>query len=186
MAHFREFLTENEIFFKTAAATLLSLMALIVSIGQFVTARQRKTFLELQARIAEANVLPQFEVAIHQQLNEATGTYDNNNLIIRNDAGPVHQFNAEAAVFIHVNAIRGTPVSSTTFDLPVNSYFGSQFPSTAGKGQLTSVSGYRNNAMFIALERSTREAAHGQDWDSFNIEPLVYVHLVTTHPSAAV
>src|ERR1700730_9919422 len=188
MGSLREFLTRNEIIFKTVAATALSLMDLIVSLAQLFTAIDQKSLVALQERISEAQALPQFEVAIHQRRNDETGKFDDNYLEVINSGGPIHEFSAEAAFFLRVNAVMPhvsgntsslipSRIATTTFEMPVGGYFTAQGVSSAGKGQLVTVSGYHNNAAIDALEKSARQAADNAKWDAFNLDTLVYVKL---------
>jgi len=179
----RDFLSRNEILFKTITATFLSLMAIIVSAAQLVTAWDQRALSQLQTRIVEAQALPQFEIALHQELNDATGKADDNYLVVSNNGGPVHEFAAESALFLRVSATMldtDAPSrlgSTTTFDVPVNGYFTAQFVSAAGKGQLVRIRGYHNNTSYITLASATREAANGSKWFSANVDELIYVSL---------
>jgi hypothetical protein len=185
---FREALTRNEIIFKTLAATALSLMALIVSLAQLFTAREQISLAALQERIAEVQALPQFEVAIHQRRNNDTGKFDDDYLEVVNGGGPVHEFSAETAFLLRVNAVvphvsGGTSsplpsrIASITFDVPVGGYFSTQGVSSAGKGQLVTISGYHNNAAINGLEKNARQAADNAKWDAFNLDTLIYIKL---------
>jgi hypothetical protein len=185
---FRELLTRNEIIFKTVAASALSLMALIVSAGQLFTAREQIAVASLQERIAEIQLLPQFEIAIHQRRNNETGKFDDNYLEVINTGSPVHEFTAEVATFLRVsgfnthignNAVSVIPsrIATTKFEIPFGGYFPMQEVSPAGKGQLVTSSGYHNNAAMIALENSVREAADNAKWNVLNLDTLVYLKL---------
>ena len=55
-------LERNKIFFETVAASLLSAMAIILAIVQTWVATRQTTLMALQTRVAEAQVLPQFEI----------------------------------------------------------------------------------------------------------------------------
>ena len=102
MQKLRDWLSANKILFETIAAFLLSAMAIIVSIAQTVTSFRQTQLSALQTQIAEAQALPQFELAIHQKLNDATNKYDDDQLVISNRGGPVHDFQASSAYFIKV------------------------------------------------------------------------------------
>ncbi len=179
----RTALNNNEIIFKTVAATLLSFMALIVSAAQLFTARQEISLSSLQEHIAEAQALPQFEVAIHQKRNDETGKFDDVYLEVINSGGPVHEFKAEAASFLRVsatipnNSSSPIPWRTASFDMPFGGYFGSQGVSPAGKGLLVSMWGYHNDAEVDALSKSARQAADDAKWGSFFVQTRVFVEL---------
>jgi cell division protein FtsL len=84
---FRRCLTRNEIFFKTIAATTLTVASIAIGIQQMhIAKRQSETaekqnalsdkqvaFVDLQSRIAEAQAMPSFDIKILQVLNLASG-----------------------------------------------------------------------------------------------------------------
>jgi hypothetical protein len=181
---FRDLLSRNEILFKTVAATALSIMAVIVSVAQFVTARQQFRLSELQAHIAEANALPVFEIALRQQLNNATGTYDENYLEVVNGGGPVHDFNAEPMYILRIRATmeydhpnKLGKFGSTDFEVPVNDYFIWQVLSAVSKGLLIRCSGYQNNAQYNAILKRALEITKQPPWAILLLDQLVYVGL---------
>jgi hypothetical protein len=130
-------------------------MALVVSLAGGITAWQ---LTRLQTQIAEAQALPQLEVAIHQKMNDVTGKYDDNVLVITNRGGPVHDFGAQAAFFLQVTTT-GQGLDQLKGDIPINGYFTMNGLSSGGTGVLATVTGYRNNARVVALAQELREAA---------------------------
>jgi len=176
MKRVRDWLFANKILFETVAASLLSLMAIIVSIAQTRTASKQTELLALQTRIAEAQALPQFEVAIRQKLNDATGKFDDDHLVVSNRGGPVHDFSANAAYFISVTAggIRGEVSKS---EVPVNGYFTASFVSVASAGELVTMIGNHNNASVATLARDVREVAHARQLDFGHLDEQLVVRL---------
>jgi hypothetical protein len=132
--------------------------------------------------------LPEFELAIHQTRNDETGKYDDDHVVVANSGGPLHAFSAEPTYFLHINAEMlyqhvpesNVPLSrygSTTFDIPVNGYWGTQAVSSVSRGTLTTISGYRNNAAYIALKDGARQRAPSPTWVAFNVEERTYIRL---------
>lgn len=80
----RSFLEQNKLFFETVAATLLSLMALIVSIAQIVIAVKQTNLTEIQAIVAREQVLPQLVVSTKLILDEATNKFQDENTYVYN------------------------------------------------------------------------------------------------------
>jgi hypothetical protein len=188
MTKFKEFLIDNEIVFKTVAATGLTLMSLVVAIGQTVTAREQLVLVELQAKISKANASPVLEVALHQKLNDETGKFDDNYIEINNHGGPLYDFFAEPMYFLRIEAnkmyekspknnIFMSQIGWTTIEIPVNGYFGTQFVSSAPKGFLTTISGYHNNARYSSLADAVRQIATEPVWVSFLLNERYYVRL---------
>lgn len=160
--------------FETVAASLLSAMAIIVSVAQFMTTSKQTKILDLQTKIAEAQALPNFEVNISQQLNDATGKFDDNLLVIRNEGGPVHDFEAHSAYFLRIKAdVQG--IGFREVEIPVNGYFNTRFVSAASKGVLVTMVGQHNNALYSNLVRATRDMATAKKWTFAVVEEKIFV-----------
>lgn len=174
----RRWLERNRVIFETAAASLLSLMAIIVSIAQTCTTIKQTALLGMQTRITEAQALPQFEVAIHQKLNNESGKYDDDILQISNRGGPVHDLSANSACFLRVKIHKGIAGESTTeAEFPLNGYFDTTMVSVAGIGQLMTMTGYHNNAKFIDLERGTSKLAEARKWSFALVDLRIVLRL---------
>lgn len=169
-------LIANKIFFETVTTTVLALMAIIISITQTFTAIKQTDLITLQTQVAEAQALPQFELALHPKLNEQTGKFDDNNLIITNRGGPVHNFAASEAYFICVTGGLGGMISKN--EVPVDDYFAYSFTSTAGVGDLVQAFGIKNNASVIALARDIRNLADAKKMDYGILDEKLIVRLV--------
>src|SRR5436190_10899267 len=115
-------LTINKIWFETVTASSLSLMAIIVSVEQSRTASEQTKLSSLQTQIAEAQALPQFEVAIRQKLNDATSKLDDDLLVVSNRGGPIHDFTADAVCFLKVTT-QDAGFAHSEADIPINGYF---------------------------------------------------------------
>lgn len=160
----RDWLNANKIYFETVTASLLSLMAIVVSIEQNLTTSQQTELLALQTRIVEAQALPQFEMELRQILNKATGNFDDNHLVISNHGGPVHDFNADVAYFIKTDVER-TPAKELKTDIPINGYFTADLISSNSNGVLVTMIGDHNNAMFVTLEHGILAKADAKKLD---------------------
>jgi hypothetical protein len=177
MKKLRNWLETNKILFETIAAFLLSAMAIIVSIAQTVTSFRQTQLSTLQTQIAEAQALPQFEVAIHQKLNDATNKFDDDQLIINNRGGPVHDFLADAAYFINVN-VGSAGANVRTIEVPIGDYFTASLVSVASTGQLVTMIGNHNNAAVADLSRNLREAAHAKGLVFANLDERLIVRML--------
>lgn len=170
----RAWLTDNKIWFETLTASLLSLMAVIVSVAQSCTASRQAELTSLQTQIAEAQALPQFEVALRPRLNDATGKFDDYVLVVNNRGGPIHDFAAEAAYFIQIT-IPGEGLSLLKADVPVNGYFTASFISVASTGELVTMVGNHNNARTAEIQQELRQAADAKHWGFANMDEQVIV-----------
>ena len=172
----RDSLDRNKVIFETVAAFLLSLMAVIVSIAQTLTTSKQTELLALQTRIAEAQALPQFEVAIHQKRNNTNGNFDDDILVVANHGGPIHDFEASSAFFLSIEAeIPG--VGYRKAEIPLNGYFSMQGVSVAGTGDLVTMYGDRNNAKIGELRRGVMQATNTRKWPYALIGERIAVRL---------
>ncbi len=172
----RRWLETNKIWFETIAASLLSLMAIVVSVAQNSTSSKQTGLLSLQTQLAEAQALPQFEVAIRQKLNTATGKFDDDSLVISNRGGPIHDFTADAAYFLKVTT-PGAGLDIVTTNTAVNGYFTASFISVAGTGELVTMIGNHNNARVVELLDSLKEAARARKLTFANLTEQIVVRL---------
>ena len=170
----RDWLDRNKVIFETAAASLLSLMAIIVAIAQTWTASRQTELMALQTRISEAQALPQFDIALHQELDQVTNKFDDNVLIVTNRGGPIRDFYARTAFFLDVTADLDAPGGARKVSVPLNDYFTASFIASASSGQLVRMVGDHNNAKVFALGRDLREGAQAKRWSfSFMEERLL-------------
>jgi hypothetical protein len=172
----KELLEKNEIFFKTITAFLLSAMALVVSAGQFYTAREQVSLVKLQTQIAEAKTLPQFEVAVRQVLKES-GKFDETRLIIDNHGGEVHEFSAMSIAVITLKTAFGVPVQSRSLDILLSDYFPAQAVSSGGAGLLTTFQGGDNNRTYFDYSRQISDLARARGLDFGLSELRIFTRL---------
>jgi hypothetical protein len=160
---FRRLLVRNEIFFKTVAATLLA--AASVSIGwrqstlsekQLIAANQQhdaaleqQKLAALQSEIAIAQAMPSFDIKYTQKLNTATQFYEDDDITVENNGGPVHQF--QASVLFIVDLAAGLP--PIKLKLSVFDYFFVASLTGARKGLLVTFSGKKNNLSYVTFFR---------------------------------
>jgi hypothetical protein len=168
----RGWLNNNKIWFETLTASLLSLMAVIVSVAQSCTASKQTELMSLQTQIAEAQALPQFEVALNPKFNDATRKYDDYILVVSNHGGPIFDFSAEAAYFIQVT-IPGANFGVMKADIPVDGYFTASFVSAANTGELVTMVGNHNNARAVEIQQDIRQAADARQWGFANMDEQV-------------
>jgi hypothetical protein len=195
----RNFLTKNEVFFRTVATTLLAIMALAVATTQvFIAAGQKtiateqkdiaheqkdvaiqqKELVELQTRIAEANALPKFILGMTKVVNQITQQPDDNYLSIENNGGEVHDFYWEVGCFIHVEIQPEGEKSYRKVELTIDHYFSAQsYLSPGGTGLLAIRIGHKNNSIITEVERNAQRLGRERTGNSTSVEEHIFVHI---------
>ena len=174
----RRWLTENKIFFETIAASLLSVMAIIVSLVQLDIASKQTQLLNLQTKIALQQILPQFVIKAVQILDE-TGYASDDRLIIKNVGGIVKELKSEHAVFFEVEiyfrgGLNGDPV---TLEIPITGYYDATMHNPEGQGKVITLIGYKNNQRAAQIERDFRKYTEAKGLYGF-IQIHRYVRLI--------
>jgi len=137
-------LESSKVYFETIAAVLLSLMAILVSIAQSCTAARQTDLLDKQTKIAEVQMLPEFNIYVQLEYDEQRKVYTEDTLVVDNNGGSAHEWNVQTAEFIVLTY--GGP--SKTIELAVNGYYGAAFRSAAHRGHLVTLRGSGNNNHF--------------------------------------
>lgn len=157
-------LERNKVFFETIAASLLSVMAIIVGYVQYVNMDEQTSLLAMQTEYARLNLMPSFLIATHLSKNPPDGQfYNDDTLSIDNNGAQVDQFTAGAAVYMSAKATDPTHHSTTTLSFVVNGYYSTHFVSVAGSGRLVTLVGPNNNQRFVTLDRACASIAKERD-----------------------
>jgi hypothetical protein len=153
-------------------------MAIIVSAAQLFTAREQKTLAGLQARVAEANALPQFEIAIHQLRDEASGIFEEYHLIVKNDGGPIHELHVSTAVFARVQAVPAAQLHGAPVELNMHKRI-FLFASCEQRRQGAAYDDHwRKEQRDVQRPYADpRDLFHSQNWGAFVMNEYIYAHL---------
>lgn len=188
----RQCLHRNEIYFKTVAATALTIVSLTFGWQQMkIAERQSETaqkqsvlsdkqlaLTEIQSRVAEANALPSFEIKISQIANAATGMADNNILTVDNNGGPVREFIARAIYLVEIDAAeKRTPYPKVQLRISVSDYYNTTMLTAANKGHLATMFGVDNNSALNKFSRALSTSAEGQNWLYANTEERTFLRI---------
>lgn len=146
----RAFLKRNKIFFETGAATLLSAMAVILSIAQYDLAK-------IQTETARQQALPHFVIATRQVMDAEDRMYVEDRIYVNNLGGIARDLESNTAVFFDVDIAIQDIGHHRKLQLPVSGYYGITRPTDNGIGQVLEISGYLNNKKFVQLERDSRK-----------------------------
>jgi hypothetical protein len=142
------------------------------------TAIQQKELVQLQTRIAEAQALPRFVVAVQQIMNPETKHADDNVLVVENNGGEVHEFEAKSAYFLRVEVGSVAKRFHGTVDFAINGYFTARAVSRSGTGQLVTVIGPKNNNATVGdIMRGASQYAKERHWDYANVDEFVFARL---------
>lgn len=147
----RAFLETNKIFFETIAASLLSVMAVIVAIVQ-------TNQLELQTRIAEVQVLPQFGMLVF------TGDDGDGWWVVSNEGAPIRDLEFSASCFLVVKTATASMAEQKVVKLPVHDCIGGWGASWGGKGELARVNTLRKMSELRSLDTQVMERASSRNW----------------------
>lgn len=109
----RKYLEKNKIFFEVIVASLLSFMAIYVSV-------QANKIAESQTMIMEQENLPQLEIRMTQDYDETIKIYDNNIWLFFNRGGKILNFDIKEYSFFKFNQLMDTQIDS--LNLPLYGY----------------------------------------------------------------
>ncbi len=152
-------------------------MAIVVATAQWVTARQQLELAGLQARIARAGALPNFDISI-QQTPDANGYYGNYIMILSNSGGPVHELTADPLFLLHAEtSLPNSHGAVVAADLPINGYYFVHFVSGASRGEVARFWGKDNAAKARALEVSAVATSKAKHWTDLVFGEQSYVRL---------
>jgi len=165
----RAWLEANKVWFETIAASLLSLMAIVMSAGQYYVASKQTELLNIQTKVAEAQALPQFEIEMSPRLNDYTKKYDDYDLVIRNRGGMVQQFHAEVALFLELSICKEN-LQILKARIPVDGYFPTTLVSAEGVGQLVKMIGNHNNSSIFKIAHDVDDIAAAKKLQCSNLE----------------
>lgn len=174
IATLRDFLQRNKIFFETITATLLSIMAIIISTAQILISSKQNVLIETQTEIARQQAIPQFVIAA-KQLIDPDGKARSDAIYVNNRGGIVRDFHCNTATFFDVKLsyMRG---QAKKLEIPINGYFRSSGYTAEGTGQVLVIRGYLNNEKLFQLRKDCHQLA--EEKKAFcNIEMRNYLRL---------
>jgi len=173
----REWLTKNKIFFETAAATLLSIMAIVFSFAQYYTTSKQTELLALQTKITESNALPQFEFKFDQKANDSVSRYRDDILIIKNKGGPIYSFAVEAISFISIDVIAKDKLNNSHTEIPILEYYDKSVTTHALTGTLVTLINLRNKDRISKLSTKLSSCLKNNNTKHVSIKEKTVIHL---------
>jgi hypothetical protein len=182
-------LNTNKVFFETLAASLLAVMAIIVSLAEIRQYDRQNQFanqltiksneiadsqnklmakqtelIELQSQIALQELVPQFVITA-KQIPDETGYAVDDSIFVQNLGGIVREIDCYHAVFLEVEFYHQDPKKGEPKKkwMPLVGYYVASVPNPVGKGEVWVLMGNRNNERAVNLDRDFGKLAekHG-------------------------
>ncbi len=173
----KKWLTENEIYFKTIAVLLLSLMALVVTLAQLLIAYNQTTVSNEQRKLQELEQSPHFFVKSYNVYDNQTQYYEERVLEICNYGGLARDLHTIAAVFFEIELITKDH-KIINASIPVVNYLDTYIPTGNSKETLFRVSGYKNNRKFVNFQQDLDSYIKEDKQFEFGyIELRIYSHI---------
>jgi len=170
----RRYLDRNKVFFETVAASLLSLMAIIVSVVQIGLAIKQNKLTQMQTEIARTQALPQFVVSLKQIYDPTAEKYTEDQIVATSQGGLVQELDCNFAVFIDTSYfVHAAPRQK---QLPLDGYYNSIFLTGEGSGKVVTLKGINNDERFSQLTSQIRELAQAKGV-MCNVELKRYIRL---------
>ena len=173
----KPWIRRNKIYFETAAATLLSAMAILVSIAQLSVSSKQNELAKAQLRVAKATIAPIISIKASLESdtdNTHTGT---RTLTIKNIGGPAFEAKVRTLTFLNVRHQGREPSASTTnVTIRVLDYFNTTYVTQAPQGNLFTVTGRNNYLRMTNLQNSLQnETENPPGFSDFELEHFVEV-----------
>lgn len=161
-------LKKYEIYFTTIAATLLSIMAILVSVVACIISYN-------QYQNDNFDKKPDFQIQKKLELNPETSYYEDSHLIISKLSGKAKNISVNTISFIDIKLYDPQKdVNNRRFAL--YNYFESSFLSGTNEGILQRTTGYRNNLKIVKFE-NTLDSLLSLSHQIVNIETETYVRI---------
>src|SRR6267142_2156007 len=156
----RRYLDRNKVFFETLAASLLSLMAIIVSVVQIGLAIKQNKLTQTQTEIARTQALPQFVVNLKQIYDPMAEKYTEDQIVATNQGGLVQELDCNFVVFIDTGYL--VHADSRQKLLPLDGYYNGIFLTGEGSGKVVTIKGINNTGKFSQLASQISEVAQAK------------------------
>lgn len=162
----RRWLERNKVFFETICATALAIMAIIVS-------RQQVAQTDLQNKLSEAQVTPQFVIVCPQSINPEFGRVTEDEISVINRGGLALELEASYCVRLDLTLRKfGSPEQVDHWWL--NGYYTGTGYTPLGDGLMLRISGYRNHDKMSHIRRELLGKELGLDLKLTRVVQLTY------------
>lgn len=162
-------------YLETIAATLISIMAVLVAFSQCSISREQTRLLKMQTDIAKKQLLPTFVISAAQLKEDIKDSYSEDKIFIENKGFPISEFNCESRVVFKGELTKISVFHKEAF-IPINGYYSGTAHTAKGDGLLATIEGYRNNFKAAKFERKFSEYC-GEKGEIGNINILRFVRI---------
>ncbi|MCF2859791.1 hypothetical protein L1286_20115 [Pseudoalteromonas sp. SMS1] len=178
MEEIAEWLLKHKIFFETAAAVFLSMMAILVSTAQLLVARKQTRLASAQYKVALQQSSPNIHLMAKMTRNPDTNKVEDDNIEIVNLGAPAFEANCKLAIFLNIKAYKNikNPKVITSY-IALSNYYSGVSVSQNAQNLMFVVIGRNNHGQFCDLERAFSEQLRKRDlrYSSFEIERYVKI-----------
>ena len=165
----KRFLQKNEIYFTTIAATLLSIMAIVVSVIAC-------TISYSQYQNDKYDKKPDFQIQKEIRINPLTNYYEDTYLIISKLSGKAKNISINTISFIDVK-MNASEKETKHKRFALYNYFETSFISGINEGILQTTTGYKNNLKIIDFTNSLDSILSLNNQTIVNIQTETYVKI---------
>ena len=162
----RACLKRNKIFFETAAALLLTIMAITVSIAQYYLSRDSNKLAIIQTNISRQSIEPHFVITAKQLDPEGTGVFSEDWLFIKNSGAVVTEFTERCVVFFDIEVaprIWTKERKPYKKQVPINGYYFNSAFKSEGTATLVTLRGNGNNIKAGILDNDLLKYSQSKD-----------------------
>ena len=168
----KRWLENNKIYFETVAAASLSIMAALISYGQWVAARE-------QAALSKAEAAPVFDLRTRYE-PDSEGFAADEIIEITNEGGLARNLAVETVVYFDLDGyIDSMPMRDLKARVPVSDYYNTTMYTGESKGVVLELRGNGNNSKAAELQRGLRDFA-GKNQAVLSLLVTQYVQLKYT------
>ncbi len=162
----KKWLTDNEIYFKTAAYVVLPLLAIVIALQANNISQNQVGIMGEQAQILKQQQLPMIYATIDLALDPKLNKFTTDTMTISNLGGPLFDLKVYPAVFFEIQYSQ-TNFSFNRFLIPVLDYYSADIHADAPTGKVATLVGEQNNLQ--AIDSQQRFASFAESQNAFGI-----------------
>jgi hypothetical protein len=146
----KKWLKQNKIYFETVAASLLGVMAILVSGSQVFVALKQQVLTEAQLTVAKQSISPKIHATVVQVRDSETGRYSEEVLRVYNLGGPALAAEESNAVWLRVKLYpEDKSREIIEVELAISGYFSATEVTQNPEGLMFTSMGYHNNQKLV-------------------------------------
>lgn len=152
VAALKEFLKSNKIYFETAVAALLSMMAITISGAQVWIASQQTKVASAQLEVARQEIAPIIHLSTEYIRDFTSAEIESENIVIGNVGAPAMEAKVRHIVFLVVELSSSTqPLKVFNAEVALPDYYGGTVVHQYAKGPMFTIQGFNNVKKFAGI-----------------------------------